>query len=88
MFCQIHHCYAFEVGCCEPHFYERGNRLFVPDRCCCINDAFEPPSWEEDIGPDCSQKRYRPWVDRYGNRPEFWDREAERYIPVPVSCRS
>ena len=87
--CQIYHCYAFEIGCCEPHFYEGDDgELRKPDRCICISEAFDgPPAWEEDIGHDCSEKRFRPWVDRYGNRPVFWDRKRGNYVSVPATDR-
>ena len=88
MFCQIYHCYAFEIGCCEPQFIEEQgvDRLWVmtkPDACICISDVFQPPSWEVDA----SRMRFRPWVDRYGRRPVFWDRENGSYQRVDVSDR-
>ena len=85
--CQVYHCYAFEIGCCEPNFYEKPCMgelvMHTPDACICINDAFDPPEWEEDA----SRLRFRPWVDRYGRRPIFWNRENESYQPVQVADR-
>ena len=81
--CQIYHCYAFEIGCCEPHFYERGGEVSKPDACICFNDAFNPPEWEDDA----SHLRFRPWADRYGRRPIFWNREHGYYQRVTVADR-
>ena len=85
MFCQIYRCYAYEVGCCDPDICPRMScgewEIGKPDQCICIEDVFHPPEWEDD----CSHLRFRPWVDRYGRRPQFWDRESERYRSVGVS---
>ena len=39
------------------------SNMVKPDKCICINDAFDPPGWEQDIGHDCSMVRTR-WVRR------------------------
>ena len=61
MFCPIFKCYAYEVGCCGPH-YSRHAELLRPKPCRCICEAFE------DEPRDPPGKRFRQSVDRYGLR--------------------
>ena len=79
MFCRIHKCYACEIGMCDSDFRPwwswNGYRGPVAHNlpCVCMNAAFEPNPCGPDPDFDSPPKRFRSWVDRYGNVPKRWD---------------
>ena len=87
MFCQIYKCYAYEIGCCDPEFFQSPHGFYPMNLpCICMDEAWHPPERPDD-SEDVSHLRFRPWVDRYGRRPYFWNRETESYRPVDVADR-
>mmetsp|Transcript_71653 Transcript_71653/g.190584 ORF Transcript_71653/g.190584 Transcript_71653/m.190584 type:complete len:433 (-) Transcript_71653:4-1302(-) len=63
MFCPIFRCYAYEVGCCGPHYSRYApTESLRPKQCRCVSDAFK------DEPEDTPRKRFRQDVDRYGLR--------------------
>ena len=80
IFCQMWHCYAFEIGSCEPKYIFRQDAdtreqvAIELEPCDCLGDAFD----EEHLCDNDNRRYVRGHVDEYG--------EMDRPGPRGVRC--
>ena len=72
-FCQVHVCYAREVGCCDPDFKRQDSGLERAENlpCTCLEGAFEF-GWRRGLVPGFEAVGQRERLRRYVHDPTEW----------------